>query len=183
MPNFYSFFIKKIARFLYWVPASSKFFEGILNLFFTFISCLYPILAKLYHGWLPVWQSFWGQQALSFLSNSQVGMLDFVDPHKMVVWRSAFFTALSNAWNWIGRRGIKWRVETQFFYKRKGIWTYNKKSLNYIAFIMFQCCRIPSCSNTTMVCNHLVHGCNKKQKSPISCAYTHSLCVIRVLKH
>jgi hypothetical protein len=32
------------------------------------------------------------KQALSFLSNSQVGMLDFVDPHKMVVRRSAFFS-------------------------------------------------------------------------------------------
>jgi hypothetical protein len=31
--KFLQLFNNKIARFLYWVPASSKFFEGILNLF------------------------------------------------------------------------------------------------------------------------------------------------------
>jgi hypothetical protein len=31
--KFLQLFNNKIARFLYWVPASSNFFEGILNLF------------------------------------------------------------------------------------------------------------------------------------------------------
>jgi hypothetical protein len=76
--------------------------------------------------------------------------------------------------NWKVRYKVKgWNIN---FHNEKRIWIY-KKFLNYIAFIIFQCCPIVSCSNTTMCAIIWYMVIIKTKATNIFCLHPFIMCI------
>jgi hypothetical protein len=81
--------------------------------------------------------------------------------------------------NWKVRYKVKhWNTN---FHKWKGIWIY-KEFLNYIAFIVFQCCSITFCSNITICAVIWCMAIIKTKATNILCLHPFIMCIESFLK-
>ncbi len=97
-----------------------------------------------------------------FLTNFRVDMTSFMDIHKVVVERSAFWTFFKGMkWKWIKRWGKQWRVETSIFTSGKGFESTRNVWTN----------------------SHSKKKHQGKKTILVSCAYVHPLCVKKTKKN